>query len=411
MARRAPRFGGSELRGRGPDGGLRGALAPLLSLAGLVVVAAASVVLLGGSLPTVPGGNGGPDGGPVRTPTPSNVVIVDPRADVPGSILYAKAGNVWVQTGDEARQLTTGGADSMPAWSPDGAWVYFVRTTPEDGRWPSGGIVRTYQLQVPRLMRVRSDGGGEPEALLTGRVRRSGNTWSYFIRQPAVSPDGATVALVTDGPNPSRSDIVVKLLDVSAGSLADPGLPQSRGLGHQDPAWSPDGSILLIVRNNREGTRGTPVVMRYNLATEKASNVTGPGYLAPAWSPDARFIAATKTSNYGTDVVILDARSGAELLRVTSDERSFSPVWSPAGDGIAFFKVTGGVVDLYLVPLGGSGPDWELGEPIPMTLLAGLEADSRPSWFVPVDELPPPTPTPTVGPASPGTEASESPAP
>ena len=93
-------------------------------------------------------------------------------------MLYVKGGNIWVQSGDSARQLTNGGNDAMPAWSPDGASIYFVRTAAQSGKWPSGGVVRTYNLQVPTLFRMTADGSGEPADLLTGRLRRSGNTWS-----------------------------------------------------------------------------------------------------------------------------------------------------------------------------------------------------------------------------------------
>src|SRR5262245_46000457 len=88
-------------------------VAPAVSAIGLVVVAVVTLALFGGSIP-VPGGDGGPGPGVIRTPTPSNVVVVpdDPRADVPGSLLYAKGGNIWVQSGDTARQLTSSGADS-----------------------------------------------------------------------------------------------------------------------------------------------------------------------------------------------------------------------------------------------------------------------------------------------------------
>ena len=371
-------------------------LAPALSMAGLVVVALVSFTLLGGSLPSIPGL--GSDG-PIRTPTPSNVVIVDPRADVPGSLLYVKEGNIWLQNADHARQLTTSGQDAMPTWSPDGASIYFIHSVHEDGRWPSAGVTRTYRLVVPSLVRINADGSGEPEVLLTGRLERGTNTWSYFIREPAISPDGTTVAIVTDGPDPTAGDIVVKLLDLATGTLANPRFGQTQSLGHQDPAWSPDGMSLLYVRNAREGTRGTPAIYRHDLATLKSTALTGPGYMDPAWSRDGRFVAATKTSTFGTDVVVLDAQTGAELLRLTRDESSFSPVWSPKGDAIAFFRVQHGVVDLYLVPLGGTAPDWTPGEPLALTLSAGLEAGSRPAWFIPADQLPPlPTPTPVVSP-------------
>lgn len=378
--------------------------APALSLAGLVVIALVSFALLGGTLPSLPGnGNGGPNG-PIRTPTPSNVVVTDPRADVPGSLLYVKDGNVWIQSGDRARQLTDGGRDAMPAWSPDGASIYFVRTTREQGRWPSGAGIYEYNLRVPRLLRIAADGSGEPEVMLTGRVRNGDLMWSFFIREPSISPDGTRAAIVTDGPDPTLSSILLKILDLADGSLTDPGLPESQGLGHQGPAWSPDGRFILFQRNAREGTRGTPAILRYNVANGNSNALTGPGYANPSWSRDGRYVAATKTNSFGTDVVILDSRTGVELLRLTDDEGSFSPVWSPKGDAVAFLRVQHGVVDLYLVPLTGTAPDWTAGEPIALTIAAGLDGESRPTWFIPAGELPPlPTPTPVI---TPGPDAS-----
>jgi Tol biopolymer transport system component len=379
-------------------------VAPALSVVGLVVVGLVSFALLGGSLPRLPGGQ---PGGAIRTPTPSNLVVVANVAKVSGSLLYVKDGNVWIQSRGQARQLTTGGHDAMPAWSADGASIYFVRTAPESGRWPSGGTIHTYNLEIPSLLRIGADGSGQPAVLLTGRVSRGSNTWSYFIREPSISPDGTTAAVVTDGPDPTLSDIVVKLLNIATGKLTNPHLPESLSLGHQDPAWSPDGRTLLYVRNNREGSRGTPAIYRYNVATGKSTALTGAGYTAPAWSHDGRYVAATLTSTFGTDVVILDAKSGGELLRVTTDESSFSPVWSPKGDGIAFFRVEHGVVDLYFVPLQGAAPAWTLGTAAPLTISAGLDAASRPTWFIPADQLPPPpSPTPLVtAPASAGSAA------
>jgi Tol biopolymer transport system component len=386
-------------------------VAPAASVVGLVVVALVSFALLGGALPAISGGSNGP-GGAIRTPTPSNVVVVpnDPRAAVPGSLVYVKDGNIWVQSGTTAHQITTGGQDSMPTWSPDGTSIYFVRTKPETGRWPSGGRVIAYDLQVPSLLRINADGTGDPQVLLTGRVKQGSNTWSYFIREPSISPDGTTAAVVTDGPDPTTSDIVVKLLDLASGKLTNPHLLESQGLGHQDPAWSPDGKTLLYVRNAREGARGTPEILRYGVATNKSSPLTGPGYTAPAWSRDGRFVAATLTTTFGTDIVVLDAKTGNELLRATNDESSFSPVWSPKGDAIAFFRLEHGVVDLYLVPLTGTAPSWTKGDPLALTISAGLDAASRPSWFIPADQLPAlPTPTPIPAPSASGTGGSTAP--
>jgi TolB protein len=399
------RGGGSP---RGPRGGLRlprlpklrplpalpfvtDSIGPLLSALGLVIIAVLSFGLLTGSLPTVGGHDGGP-GGPVKTPTPSNVVIVDPRSNVPGKLVYVKDGNLWIQGGLEAHQITTGGNDAMPAWSADGQWIYFVRTTPAQGRWPANGIVRTYDLDVPSLARIHPDGTGY-DTLLNGRIKRGSYTWASFIRQPAPAPDGNRVAIITDGPDPSNSDLLLKILNMATGGLSNPGLAEIVPLGHQDPAWSPDGSTILYVKDARSGTRGTPIIEKYDLATKKVRNLTGAGYLSPAWSPDGRYVAATKTGSFGTDVVILDARNGAELLRLTSDEVSFDPIWSPAGDAIAFFRVDQGVVDLELVKLTGTAPSWQVGETISLTISAGLDAASRASWWIPPELLPTPAPT------------------
>ncbi len=377
--------------------------APALSLAGLLIIGVISFGLLGGNLPTLPGSGNG-DGGPVRTPTPSGVIIVPPVPDLPGTFLYVKDGNIWTQSGSSVRQLTDSGRgpdDAMPVWSPDGASIYFVRTEPEEGTWLSAGELRTYNLQIPRLLRMAGDGSGEPESLLRGRVTSGSNVWSYFIREPSISPDGTTAAIITDGPDPTIQNPVVKFVELGTRTLVDPGLLEVQSLGHATPAWSPDGRFLLYVRNDREGARGTPSIRRFNLANEQDRALTGAGYRTPAWSRDGRYVAATKTSAFGTDIVVLDQRNGAELLRLTSDEQSFNPVWSPNMDAIAFFKVQHGVVDLWVVPLEGTAPNWDVGEAFAMTTSAGLDAASRPAWFIPADQLVPlPTSTPEPPPAS-----------
>ena len=343
--------------------------ADVAAAVGLVVIGVLSFSLLTGRVP-IPGGStgtGGPDGGPLRTATPSNIVIVDPRSDVLGSILYVKSGNLWLQHGAKATALTTGGHDSMPSFSTDGQWIYFIRTVDESGRWRISGQARRFRLSTPSLMRVRVDGTAEPEQLLLGKIVSGQYSWSYFLRQPVISPDGSQIVVVTDGPDPSKSDVVLKAFDPATGKLTALKAPQISPLGHQDPAFSPDGRYLAFVKNARDGARGAPVVMRYDFTTGKATAITGPGYTSPAWSPDGRFLAATRTTSFGTDVVVLDALRGTELLRVTSDEHSFDPVWSPAGDAISYLSISGGVTDLYLATLDVTGVPALKGDPLALT--------------------------------------------
>jgi dipeptidyl aminopeptidase/acylaminoacyl peptidase len=365
------------------------AASPIAAVVGLLIVSVYTLGFMGASIPLLPNfvpdpNNPGPGGGPVVSPAPSNVVNIDPRVNVPGSIVYAKGGNIWVQSGTTVRQLTPDGGASMPAWSPDGRWVYYIQTRSESAIWPYQARERRFRLTVPRLMRIAADGSGTPELVASGRMREGSYRWFYWLRQPAVSPDGKTVALVSDAPDPEDSDVVVQLVDVGSGTLTNPGLPETAPLGHQDPAWHPGGRYLLFVRNGRDGG----IVSRYDSQTGQVRTITGPGYLQPEYSPNGRYIVATKADAFGTDVVVIDTARRSEVLRVTNDDRSWAPTWSPAGDAISFLHIENGIVDLRMVMLEGTAPAWTVGEPISLTVASGLDGASRPDWYIPPSQLP-----------------------
>jgi dipeptidyl aminopeptidase/acylaminoacyl peptidase len=383
-----------------------------LSVLGLIAVGVVTLVIGSGDLPFSPGSGGGPNAsgaGPAKTVSPSNVVVVPsvvPGIVVPGSLVYAKEGNIWIQGDGKAVQLTSGGTDSMPAFAPDGANVYFVRTRPLKGIWSNS----TYQMDVPSLMKVATT-GGDAVTVLDGLIDPAGSRrWMGFIREPAISPDGKTVAFATDLPDPTKTDVLIKFLNLANGKITDPGFPEVPPLGQQDPAWRPDGQVLAYVYNNRDGAKGAPQLVGYTAATGKRRFITGPGYLHPSWSPDGNYIAATRTSAFGTDVVIIAAATGAEVAQLSNDSSSWAPAWSPAGNQIAFLHVEGQVVDLRMVQLSGPAGAWTVSDPINLTSAAGLDSISRPSWFVPAAQLPPPTsapPTPTP-PALPSAQPSPS---
>jgi Tol biopolymer transport system component len=386
----------------------------VLSVVGLLLIGIVTFNLLNGEVPFVGGssgngGNGGNGGGPVRTPAPSGVVVVPDEAAFDGSIVYAKGGNIWVQTNEDAKQVTTSGGDSMPSWSADGEWILYVHSKDEIGYWPVKGRNGYYDISVPDLMRVRADGSAEPEKLTTGFVKDGRLEWSAWMRQPVLSPDGTTIALVTDAPNPDASNVVLQFFDLETKKLRRAGVRESGVLGHQDPEWRRDGRLLLYTQNGRDGSRGAPVIMRYDTKEKKARALTAAGYMQPSFSPNGQFLAATRTTALGTDVVILDARNGEQLLRVTDDGASFAPTWSPAGGGIAFLHIVGQTVDLRLARLEGSAPAWTVKETLDLTEVSGLDAASRPDWFIPADQLPA-TPPPSTPAASEAPGAS-SPAP
>jgi Tol biopolymer transport system component len=257
------------------------------------------------------------------------------------------------------------------------------------------------------VMRVPADGSAPPVRVINGRVTKNGRTWHSWIREPELSPDGRTLAMVSDRPDPSQSDVVLQFYDVTTKKSKIPPLGETAPLGHQDPTWRPDGKVLLYVRNGRDGPKGAPVIVRYDVAKGKGATLTGPGYLEPSFSPDGRFIVVTKTSSFGNDLAILDATNGRELLRVTNDGASWAPAWSPTGDSIAFLHLSGQIVDLKLARLEGDAPNWTVKDITDLTEFSGLDGESRPGWFVPADQGPAATPTPVVStaPSSSGSAA------
>jgi len=397
----------SAVRGTRDPYGLgpaRDYIAPIVAGVALLVVAALTFSLMNNQVPFGIGKSGtGSNPGPNRTPAPPNVIIVEPEVTFPGSIVYAKAGNVWIQTGKDVRQLTDAGKDSMPSFSPDGQWVYFIREQTGKGLYPLNhhGRLTWYDLSTPELLRVPSDGNGKIEGIVNGRIKKGRSLGFFWIRQPVLSPNGHTIAVVSDGTDPGATDTVMQFYDTNTKKFTKLKLAESATLGHQDPAWMADGSYLLLVKNGRDGSRGAPQIIKYNPENQKSFTITGPGYLSPAPSPDGKYIAATRTDSFGTDVVILDAATGAEILRVTDDAGSFSPAWSPAGDAIAFLHLDGNIVDLQMATLDGAPGSWTVAKTTSLTEVSGLDAASRPSWFVPPGELPAaPSVAPSIAPAS-----------
>jgi dipeptidyl aminopeptidase/acylaminoacyl peptidase len=379
-------------------------VAPLLSFVGLVVIAFLTLAVLSGNIPFLSARSGtgntpnNPNpGGPVvpgRTPSPSAPPVVNPDAGIDGRLVYAKAGNLWIQGGTQTTQLTTTGRDSQPSWSADGAWIYFIDTRRTTGLFPRLAGPEWYDLHYPVLTRIHPDGTNR-EVVLSGLYRtgpRNRYSWAYFIRDPAVAPDGRNVAVVSDGPDPTKSDVVLGLVSVARQRLSPMGLPENAPFGHQDPAWSPDGKQILYVRNARDGARGAPTIWRYDLATKKNVRFGPAGYVEPLYSPDGRYLVATKTSTLGTEIVVLDARNSNELLRVTSDGRSWGGAWSPDGTQIAFLHLVGATTDLQLATLASdANGGLSVTKIEPLTEFSGLDPASRPAWWGP---RPTPTPTP-----------------
>lgn len=400
-------------------------VAPLLALAGLLLVAGASLWTMsflgvgltdGGAADTTATPltgvlteastepSPGTEPSPRTEPSPPAVAeepteppdIVEPppeeRADIRGTILFSRAGDIWAASGKELRRLTdvdSTKSDSGPTWSPDGKQIYFIRTTKRaTANSRPGGL---YTLYTTDLWRMKAD-GSDRKQVYDSLIKDASGSWFSHVLQPDVSPEGRDVAVVSDGPDGS-GPVELHLIDARSGRISKIAAPAEDDLGHNDPDFSPDGRKLAFTYNSAKGTDGVPRVgimscRSLSNCTVGPTKLLRPGYAHPSWSPEGSWLAVEATRGGGRDIVVIDPQRGDVRVVLTNDGDSFAPVVSPAGDQIAYLHRDGVNIDVRVMSL-DIAPDGKitLVEDRAVTDDGIIDGESPPAWFIPADQL------------------------
>ena len=265
------------------------------------------------------------------------------RANGGGYVEFDRPAHIWTipaQTATAtATQLTSGSfSESEPAWSPDGARIFF---TSERDPEPY------YKPQDGDLYSVVSSGGATAPALHLDSP----------IHAATLSPNGKSVAFISAvHGEPIRSysqpDLWTASLakpqprnltatydfDIGGGPGGDQGPP--RASGGSRPIWSPDGRTLFVLAEER----GAANLKRVDTETGKLEALTTGDHSVYAYSatPDAAHmvIAISTPTNIG-DLYLLDTATKA-LRRLTNiNEALFSQlhltepemIWYDSFDG------------------------------------------------------------------------------
>ncbi len=402
MTDQISRQSGPLRRSRRPSAG---AVAPAASLVGLLIVALLTVQAYRSFTPRLavaetptPTATAGLSG-PAPTAAPTATVLINAEVSVPGWLVYARSGNLWIQNGTTARQLTqseNGWPASQPAFSPDGQWVYFIETRSGPGRWYAyNGNVTNFDLNYPVLCRIHPDGTGK-EDVLSSLFRQGSLTTFFFLREPTINPAGTVAAVISDGPKtPGVEDVMVHYINLSTHKLGNAlSLPENAPFGLSEPAFSPDGMALAYTQEQRDGKLGAPSIW---ISRGGSAHKLAQGYRAASWSPDGAYIAATKVSGDRLDVVVLDASTGHLVGQVTSDGSSWGAVWAPSGNLLVYTHMTGPTVNLDMVYITGSGSNLSFKIEPRLTDFVGMDGGSRPAWYIPGFG---PAPSPSAAPSA-----------
>lgn len=119
------------------------------------------------------------------------------------------------------------------------------------------------------------------------------------------------------------------------------------------PAWHPDGSVIVAVRQNK-GTQNLVLVdpKAEDAITDLTDYEDAETIFTPQWSPDGQFIYFAKASSGNRDIYRMHIESGRTEAVLTDSETDYrDPEISPDGRYLYFAADPDGIFNIYRAPL------------------------------------------------------------
>jgi eukaryotic-like serine/threonine-protein kinase len=226
-----------------------------------------------------------------------------------------------------------------PALSPDGKMIAYVGED-DDGRL--------------NLFAGRTAGGG--------RVRLTSE--EAVEEHPRFSPDGERILFTRRRPGAAPELCIVPALG------GDVVVALTNAV---DGAWSGDGTRIAFIQADSAGKRIALVTARADGSDRRTllpSDGVYPFLRNPAWSPDGMTLAIVRGTGGVAAEIWLLSRDGSGLRRLSGDRAavfSDEPVFTADGRGIVHASNRGGATNIWSLPIDG-------GEPSRLTTGPGPEA-------------------------------------
>ncbi len=191
-------------------------------------------------------------------------------------------------------------------------------------------------------------------------VNNISNTSAVDESQPAISPDGLSIAYVSGG-----MLYVMKSEGGGVQQLTKDGVNAS-------PSWSPKGDKIVFERSEKSGASDLYIIHADGSGLQNITNTPGVSERDPDWSPDGSKIvyASNRYSAMNIFTILPDGTGETQITDSKADD--VEPEWSPSMNRIAFTRTEpGNSSKIYIMNSDGSSQS---------RLTGSLNEESHPTW-------------------------------